>query len=147
MTGALIPGIGQAIQFAVAPALLLVGIGNLLNVVAVRLARIVDRARALERGLGREEEAQARADRAELRVLGRRMKVCHASVGFITGSGLCICLTIILLFVNGMRGMDYAQSVSVLFIAGMATLGLGLILFLWEITVALRVVKVGGALD
>jgi len=146
MNGTLIPGIGQAIQFAVAPALLLVGIGNLLNVVAVRLARIVDRARALERGLGNEQEEQRRLDTAELRVLDRRMKVCHASVGFITASGLFTCLTIIMLFVNGMRGMDYAQIVSILFIAGMAALGVGLILFLAEITVALRVVKVGDAL-
>ena len=37
MTPDAAPGIAQAIQFAVAPALLLVGIGNLLNVVAVRL--------------------------------------------------------------------------------------------------------------
>ena len=43
------PGIAQAIQLAVAPALLLVAIGGLLNVVAVRLARIVDRAREPER--------------------------------------------------------------------------------------------------
>lgn len=142
MNGIIIPGVGQAIQLAVAPALLLVGIGNLLNVVAVRLARIVDRARGLERGLAAVDEDQRRQDMAELPVLGRRMKVCHASVGFITASGLFTCLTVIMLFVNGLKGMDYAQTVSALFIAAMASLGIGLLLFLAEITVALRVVRV-----
>jgi hypothetical protein len=79
MTPDAAPGIAQAIQFAVAPALLLVGIGNLLNVVAVRLARIVDRARALERHLPQADEAERRVERRELRMLDRRMKVCHAS--------------------------------------------------------------------
>jgi hypothetical protein len=136
------PGIAQAIQFAVAPALLLVGIGNVLNVVAVRLARIVDRARALERHLPQAEAAEREHERGELRVLDRRMKVCHASVGFITASGLLTCLVIILLFVNNMRGLGYAEAVSIIFVAAMASLALGLLLFIAEITIAIRVVKV-----
>jgi hypothetical protein len=142
MTPDAAPGIAQAIQLAVAPALLLVGIGNLLNVVAVRLARVVDRARGLERHLPDATEAEKRWEKAELRVLDRRMKVCHASVGFITASGLLTCLVVIMLFVNSLRGLGYAQTVSVLFVAAMASLGVGLLLFLIEITVAIRVVKV-----
>lgn len=142
MTPEAAPGIAQAITLAVAPALLLVGIGNLLNVVAVRLARVVDRARGLERHLPDATEAEKRWEKAELRILDRRMKVCHASVGFITASGLLTCLVVIMLFVNSLRGVGYADTVSVLFVAAMASLGLGLLLFLIEITVAIRVVKV-----
>jgi hypothetical protein len=142
MTPDAAPGIAQAIQFAVAPALLLVGIGNLLNVVAVRLARIVDRARALERHLPQADEAERRVERRELRMLDRRMKVCHASVGFITVSGLLTCLVIIMLFVNSMRGLGYADTVSLLFVAAMGSLAVGLLLFLTEITIAIRVVAV-----
>ena len=136
------PGIAQAIQYAVAPALLLVGIGNILNVVAVRLARIVDRARGLERHIPAATEREKRLEVGELRVLDRRMKICHASVGFITASGLLTCLVVVLLFVNSMRGMGYADTVSVLFVAAMVSLAVGLFLFLTEITVAIRVVKV-----
>jgi hypothetical protein len=139
------PGIAQAIQLAVAPALLLVGIGNLLNVVAVRLARIVDRARALERHVadaGAPGEEERRGELGELRVLDRRMKVCHASVGFISAAGLFTCLVVILLFVNSMRGLGYVDSVSILFVAAMASLAMGLLLFLAEITIAIAVVKV-----
>ena len=136
------PGIAQAIQFAVAPALLLVGIGNCLNVVAVRLARIVDRARGLERHIPDASELEKRMEVEELRVLDRRMKVCHASVGFITAAGLLTCLVIIMLFVNSLRGLGYADTVSILFVASMVSLALGLLLFLAEISIAIRVVKV-----
>lgn len=136
------PGIAQAIQFAVAPALLLVGIGNCLNVVAVRLARIVDRARGLERHLPDATELEKRMEVEELRVLDRRMKVCHASVGFITAAGLLTCLVIIMLFVNSLRGLGYDDTVSILFVASMVSLALGLLLFLAEISIAIRVVKV-----
>lgn len=142
MTPDAAPGIGQAIQFAVAPALLLVGIGNVLNVVAVRLARVVDRARALERHLPEADEAERRIEVDELRVLDRRMKVCHASVGFITASGLLTCLVVVMLFVNSLRGLGYVHTVSILFVAAMGSLGVGLLLFLAEITIAIRVVKV-----
>jgi hypothetical protein len=136
------PGIAQAIQLAVAPALLLVGIGNCLNVVAVRLARIVDRARGLERHLPDSTDQERHAEVGELRVLDRRMMVCHASVGFITASGLLTCLVVIMLFVNSLRGLGYADTVSILFVAAMASLALGLLLFLAEVTIATRVVKV-----
>ena len=142
MTPDAAPGIAQAIQLAVAPALLLVGIGNLLNVVAVRLARIVDRARGLERHLRDADDEEKRLELEELRVLDRRMKVCHASVGFISASGLFTCLVVILLFVNSMRGMGYVDTVSVIFVAAMASLAAGLLLFLAEVTIAIRVVKV-----
>jgi hypothetical protein len=142
MTPDAAPGIAQAIQFAVAPALLLVGIGNLLNVVAVRLARVVDRARALERHLPQADEAEKKLEVDELRMLDRRMKVCHASVGFITASGLLTCLVVVMLFVNSLRGLGYADTVSILFVAAMGSLAMGLLLFLTEISIAIRVVKV-----
>ncbi len=142
MTPDLTSGIAEAIQFAVAPALLLVGIGNCLNVVAVRLARIVDRARGLERHIPDATEREKAQEVRELRVLDRRMKVCHASVAFITASGLLTCLVIIMLFVNSLRGVGYGDAVSFLFVAAMASLAIGLLLFLSEITIAIRVVKV-----
>lgn len=142
MTPDAAPGIAQAIQLAVAPALLLVGIGNCLNVVAVRLARIVDRARELERMIPPEAGAHREAGHDELRVLDRRMKVCHASVGLITASGLLTCLVIIMLFVNNLSGLAYSDAVTALFIGSMVTLAFGLLLFLAEISIAINVVKV-----
>lgn len=134
--------IGQAIQLAVAPALILVAIGNLINVVAVRLARIIDRARYLEKNFPAEPGEERSLAVAELGSLGRRMKLCHASVGFITAGGILICLLVILLFVEFLNAAGHADWVSALFISAMAALVVGLLLFLAEISIAIRVVKV-----
>ena len=139
------PGIALAIQYAVAPALLLVGVGGILNVVAVRLARVVDRARALERHVPEADGPLREQEIAELRVLDRRMKICHASVGLCTAAGFLICLVVALLFVNSMMDRGYDDVVSVLFVLAMGALSLGLVLFLTEITIAIRVVKVSDA--
>ena len=139
------PGIALAIQYAVAPALLLVGVGGILNVVAVRLARVVDRARALERHVPEIDGPLRDQEIAELRVLDRRMKICHASVGLCTAAGFLICLVVALLFVNSAMGRGYDEAVSVLFVLAMLSLSLGLVLFLTEITIAIRVVKVSDA--
>jgi len=139
------PGIAQAIQYAVAPALLLVGVGGILNVVAVRLARVVDRARALERHVPEAAGPMREQEIAELGVLDRRMKICHASVGLCTTAGFLICLVVALLFVNSMMNRGYDDLVSVLFVLAMVSLSLGLVLFLTEITIAIRVVKVSEA--
>lgn len=136
------PGIALAIQYAVAPALLLVGVGGILNVVAVRLARVVDRARALERHVPEIDGPLREQEIAELRVLARRMKVCHASVGLCTAAGFLICVVVALLFVNSIMDRGYDDIVSILFVLAMVALSLGLVLFLTEITIAIRVVKV-----
>jgi hypothetical protein len=142
MTPEATTAIGQAIQLAVAPALILVAIGNLINVVAVRLARIIDRARWLERNFPTESGEERRLAVAELGSLGRRMKLCHASVGFITAGGILVCLLVMLLFVEFLNRTGYAVLVSSLFIGAMVTLAIGLLLFLAEISIAIRVVKV-----
>ena len=134
--------IGQAIQLAVAPALILVAIGNLINVVAVRLARIIDRARHLEKNFPAEPGEERSLAVAELGSLGRRMKLCHASVGFITAGGILVCLLVILLFVEFLNRSGHADWVSGLFMSAMAALVVGLLLFLAEISIAIRVVKV-----
>lgn len=139
------PGIAQSVQFAVAPALLLVGIGGILNVVAVRLGRIVDRARQLERLMPDSGEAERAVELAELRVLDRRITLCHWSVGLITASALLVCLLVALLFLSNMAGAPFSRSLSALFVAAMAALSLGLLLFLGEVRVATRTVRVSDA--
>ena len=142
MTPEATTAIGQAIQLAVAPALILVAIGNLINVVAVRLARIIDRARSLERDFPTDPGEERTLAVAELGSLGRRMKLCHASVGFITAGGILVCLLVVLLFIEFLNRTGYAVLVSSLFIGAMVTLAVGLLLFLAEISIAIRVVKV-----
>ena len=134
--------VAQIIQLAVAPVFLLAGIGGILNVVATRLARVVDRVRALERDIPEAEQALREQELSELAILDRRMSVCHLSIGLCTASALLICMVVMILFLAGLTGVNFATSVSLLFIGATLCLTLGLLLFLAEVTIATRSVRV-----
>lgn len=142
MTDADITTIASIIQLAVTPVFLLAGIGGILNVVATRLARVVDRVRSLEQDVDAADPA-ARADELRtLAILDRRMTLCHWAIGLCVAAALLICIVVVVLFVADLVAINFAIPVSLLFIAAMATLTLGLLLFLSEVTIATRSVRV-----
>ena len=134
--------VAHTIQLAVAPVFLLAGIAGILNVVATRLARVVDRVRKLERHIPEAEQALLEQELSELAILDRRMSVCHLSIGLCTASALLICMVVMILFLAGLMGMNFGASVSLLFIGATLCLTLGLLLFLAEVTIATRSVRV-----
>ena len=142
MTDGSITTVAHTIQLAVAPVFLLAGIGGILNVVATRLARVVDRVRRLELEVPVAEESLRRQELAELAILDRRMSICHLSIGLCTASALLICMVVMILFVAGLMRMNFAVPVSLLFIGATLCLTLSLLLFLAEITIATRFVRV-----
>lgn len=142
MTATNVSTIANIIQLAVAPVFLLAGIGGILNVVAARLARVVDRVRKLETDIPTADPELQAAELTELAILDRRMSFCHWSVGLCTTAALLICIVVMVLFVADMAPINFAAPVSLLFIAAMASLTLGLLLFLAEVTIATRSVRV-----
>jgi hypothetical protein len=134
--------IAQIIQLVIAPVFLLAGVSGLLNVVAARLSRVVDRVRSLEREVPTAEESLRVQEIEELHILDRRMRLCHLSIGLCTASALLICLVVIVLFLVSLQAMNFAVAVSLLFIAAMLCLTAGLMLFLTEVTIATRSVRV-----
>lgn len=134
--------IAQLIQLAIAPVFLLAGIGALLNVVASRLARVVDRARALENEFHSYDEAQRARAAAELCLLDRRMKVANWAISACTASALFTCLVVGILFVADLSEFAFGQAIAILFIATMLLLIAGLVLFLYEIRLAMRSLRV-----
>lgn len=137
-----ISSIAHIIQLAVAPVFLLAGIGSLLNVFAARLARVVDRARQIERHLAEAQEEEDLIELKELEILDRRMAICHWAIGLCTTAALLICLVVMILFVADMVAIKFAVPISLLFIAAMISLTCGLLLFLAEVTIATRWVRV-----
>jgi hypothetical protein len=142
MNEAGISDVAHIIQLAVAPVFLLAGIGSLLNVLAGRLARVVDRARQLERHIPTAEEDEQATEIHELEILDRRMALCHWAIGLCTTAALLICVVVMILFVADLVAMRFAIPVSLLFIAAMFSLTMGLLLFLWEVSMATRFVRV-----
>ena len=142
VTDASVTQIAHIIQLAVAPVFLLAGIGSLLNVLAQRLARVVDHARRIEARVPEETGDVRAADIRALAVLDRRMAFTHWAIGLCTAAALLICLVVVVLFVSDLIAINFAIPVSLLFIVAMISLTLGLLLFLAEVTVATRHVRV-----
>jgi hypothetical protein len=137
-----VSAVARIIQLAVTPVFLLVGIGGLLNVMSGRLARIVDRVRALETDLLTADEQRRRDELGELAILSRRLKICHWAIAMCTVSAILVCLMVVLLFFASFSTMNYGVPVALLFIAVMTALTIGLGLFFVEISISTRVVRV-----
>ncbi len=142
MTDTSINTIAAIIQLSVAPVFLLAGIAGILNVLAARLARVVDRARSLESHVPTADRAVKEAELEELAVLDRRMTMCHWAIGLCTAAALFVCLVVMVLFVADLIALEFALPVSLLFIAAMLSVTAGLLLFLAEVTLATRWVRV-----
>ena len=70
------------------------------------------------------------------------MTTVQLAIGFCTASALFTSLVVVVLFVAALADFAYATPIAVLFIGAMTLLVLGLILFLWEVNLAMRTVRV-----
>lgn len=134
--------VAHIIQLAIAPVFTLAGIGALLNVMANRLARVVDRWRTLEAGLAEASGELHRLSVMELAVLDKRMARIHRAISLSTLAALLICVVIILLFTGQLTPVPVAEAVSVLFVASMIFLSIALVSFLMEVRIASRTLRV-----
>src|SRR3546814_6122105 len=92
--------IAQTIQLSLSPVFMLAGIGAILNVLVARLARVVDRARALEM-LQPTLVGEDRTHHAwELRLLHWRLKVINTALFLCASSAIATCSGVALLFVG-----------------------------------------------
>lgn len=137
-----ISNIAQTIQLAIAPVFLLAGIGAFLNVLTGRLARIVDRSRLLADLHGATTGDEHDRHVEELRLIDRRIALVNAAISFNVASAIAICLLVALLFVTQLAGLAYRVAVALSFILAMALLVTGLVLFLIEINLAIRGLRV-----
>lgn len=132
----------RTIQLAIAPVFLLAGIGAFMNVIAGRLARVVDRARALEAAhpsLDRDERAR---QVSELRTLEARMSLASRAIYLCTASGLSVCFLVIMLFVGELIDFNLGDAIAVLFVVAVALLAGGMTMFLRETRIAVAALHV-----
>jgi hypothetical protein len=143
MTGPLaVSTIAQQVQLAVAPVFLLAGIGAFLNVMAQRLARTVERGRSLERDFAALDEEARRLATAELRILDRRMTVANLAITACTAAALLVCVLVAMLFVADLAHVAFGRPIAWLFVLSMLLLIVGLLLFLLEVRLAARALRV-----
>ena len=135
--------IAHTIQLAVAPVFLLSGVGVTLTVLTSRLARIIDRARALEGGLAVAPDAIATSIHLELRRLSRRARLVQRAITMSTSCALLICLVIVTLFAGVALERDLSWLIVVLFIAALCAFIGALVAFLLETNLATASLRFG----
>jgi pilus assembly protein TadC len=132
----------RTIQLATAPVFLLAGIGAFLNVIAGRLARVVDRSRYLEDLHGNAGTDELVRYVQELRVLEKRMNLASRAIYLGTASGLAVCMLVVVLFVGELIDFNLGDAIAILFVVAMALLAGAMILFLRETRIAVATLHV-----
>jgi hypothetical protein len=138
-----ITDVSEAIQLALAPVFLLTGIAGMLNVMASRLARIIDRGRQLTESEWA-RSASPVAIEAELLALDRRRHLTSRAITACTLAALLVCVVIATLFVEVMLDAPLQWIVSLSFTAATVALITGLAYFLREVQLATKTIRIRG---
>lgn len=134
----------QAIQLALGPAFLLTGIAGVLNVMAGRLARVIDRGRALTEGPGQALDLPPHVHE-ELHSLDHRRHLASAAITACTLAALLVCMVIASLFLEVFLDVPLRWLVGLLFMASTLALVVGLAYFLREVHLATTTVRIVSA--
>ncbi|HTM96749.1 MAG TPA: DUF2721 domain-containing protein [Croceibacterium sp.] len=134
--------IAQTIQLALAPVFVLVAIGNIMNILSTRLARVVDRSRHLQTQHGETEGMEHDALVREIRRVDARIHLIGRAILLLVISGLTIGLTVALLFLEEILQVDLQLAAAGFFLLAIALLMSALVLFLREIRVATSALRI-----
>jgi CBS domain containing-hemolysin-like protein len=136
--------VAHLIQVALTPIFLISAIGVTLNVLTSRLARIVDRARAMEDAVRRPDyKPEDRDLHAALGVMERRARYINAAIALITLSALFIALVVVMLFVNAFVHLELSAFIAIMFILSMLSFAGALTAFLIEVRIAAATLRIG----
>jgi hypothetical protein len=131
-----ISDIARVIQLSIAPVFLITGIAGLLSVLSGRLGRTIDRSRVLH-ALPDNDDVDE-----QLSVLSRRAKLIYRAITLGTTSALLICLVIVSLFISAFVTFPIGRVIAVLFVAAIIALISALVLFLREVFLATRALRI-----
>jgi hypothetical protein len=141
--GTQIAEVGDVVRLAVAPVFLLSSVGVTLTLLAGRLARVVDRARALEQGelLTHANDVGELGERLE--TLALRSRLLGRAIALCTICALLVSMVVVALFLGALFNVRLGLVISILFIVAMLSFIGGLSLFLREVFVATRSLRIG----
>jgi hypothetical protein len=136
--------VARLIQLALGPVFLISGVGITLSMLTQRVARIVDRARSLEsqRESTTAEKALAHIDE-DLRVIFRRVRYINSAIALCTTSALLTALVVTLLFASEFAPMGVGGVIAGMFVAATACLALAFLMFLIEVRIATKALRIG----
>lgn len=125
--------VARLIQLSVAPIFLLTAVATTLMVLTGRLARIVDRGRALENRAAPDD----RTHHDQLRLLERRARIIYRALTLGVFAAILVCLLMTLAFLGETFQFNAAAGVASLFILALFAYTGALMLFLREVFLAI----------
>jgi hypothetical protein len=141
--GPQIAEVGEVVRLAVAPVFLLSSVGITLSLLAGRLARVVDRARALELGESKTHESELDELGGRLSTLAQRSRLLGGAIALCTICALLVSMVVVALFLGALLNFHLALVIAILFIFAMLSFIGGLMLFLREVFLATRSLRIG----
>jgi Protein of unknown function (DUF2721) len=135
--------IGEVVRTAVAPVFLLSGVGVTLTLLTNRLARVVDRARALEQKEHKTHENELNELTSSLSTLERRARLLGRAISLCTICALLVSMVVVTLFIGAFVRFNVSLIIATLFIVSMLSFIGGLLMFLREVFVATKHLRIG----
>lgn len=135
-------GLTKLIQLSLGPVFLLSAIGTILNMLAGRLSRVVDRARTIEEAFTPKDHPRHAFQVAELRLLDRRITIVNNAIFLCTASAVLLCMVVAAMFLARLAGFGFARTLAIAFALSLVLLIAGLVLFLVEVRVAVAAIRV-----
>ena len=129
------------LQVAVGPVILISGVGLLLLSLTNRFGRAVDRSRQLTREIRESGEAARLGLAGQVDILFRRAELIQRAIILATASMLFAAVLIITLFFTALFQWELAVPVSLLFICCLAALIGSLVMFIMDIRLSLKALK------
>lgn len=129
------------LQTAIGPVILISGVGLLLLTMTNQFGRIINRTREFSSELRAGTAQEAGRLRAQLDILLTRAGVMRASIALAAISALLAACLIIALFAGAMTNNASAAPAVVLFVACLASLILSLLLFIYDVNLSLRALR------
>lgn len=134
--------IAQTIQLALAPVFVLVAIGNILNLLAGRLARVVDRSRSVRDRYAATEGQDHDDVVREIRTLDRRIALINRAMLLLVIAALTIGLTVLSIFITTYWWAHMGWLDGLFFLCALGLLMAALVTFLAETRLASSTLRI-----
>lgn len=137
----------QILQASIAPCVFLSALGLLLLSMTNRLARPIDRIRALTAGLKGVPAGDVSHTREQIDILYSRCRLLQAAIALIAASIFFTSVIVLMLFSTLVFNIKLIAFIKLLFVASLISLIVSLIFFLSDIRLSLRSIKIEIGID
>jgi len=130
----------QLLQSSISPIILISGVGLLLLSFTNRLGRVIDRLRHIVKDLkdGKDDDIK----RIQIPILYKRGRILRSAITSISFTILCASLMILLLFLGYFTQLNIETVFISFFVLAIIGLIISIILFMWDVTVSLKALKI-----